>query len=827
VKGNKQVMKTLIQDFNFALRQLRRNPGFAATAIITIALGIGVTTAMFSVVNAVLLRPLPFHQPDRLLAVGEYDTRMGVPHNDLGSVSYPDVVDIRNRNRSLTDIAAYDFGEAALTGAGEARHVNVSHVNASLFPILGVHAYLGRTFNSDEDQPGHYEAIVSYKFWRTNLNGNKDIVDRNVNLNGRAYTIVGVMPAGFQFPVSSDARDLWLTMAAREEVDMPGDIPASGQRGNHSFAAIARLRDGVTIEQANTDLASIAKAVVRENPNVPPYSSMVAVSELEALVGNIRTPLVVLLAAVSLVLLIACANVANLLLVRGSDRTREIGVRAALGATRFRLIRQLVTESVALSIAGSALGVFSAYWMIAGVLHLYPENLPRAEQVGIDLRVLLFSAGLAIVSGMLFGLVPSLHSASSVLSASIRAGSRTATASRGHNRLRSGLVIAETAVGVTLLIGAGLLLRSLHRLSHVDLGFNPNHLLTASFDLSDVRYNPDQQDRFIHDLTTRLSRLPGVVSAGGALPLPLANNNFTISFNLVDHPVPEANEPSAGFHVVTSGFFETMQMPLMRGRFFDERDQRNGEPVMIVSAEFARKFFPNEDPVGKKIKIGAGEGPSRENYKTREVVGVVGDLRTDALDKDPIATYYVPLSQLMFGPPTLVVRTAGEPMAISAEIGKVLRSMDAEAPLYDVRTMADYLALDLGRARFQTVLLGLFAGIALLLTAVGLYGVMAQSVAQRTQEIGIRMAMGATREDVRSMVLRHGTFLSIAGTAIGVVSALALARLIESLLYQIPPRDPMTYIGVCAILGLVALVASYVPALRATRLDPMVALRYE
>jgi predicted permease len=279
--------------------------------------------------------------------------------------------------------------------------------------------------------------------------------------------------------------------------------------------------------------------------------------------------------------------------------------------------------------------------------------------------------------------------------------------------------------------------------------------------------------------------------------------------------------------VVTSGFFETMQIPLMRGRFFDERDQRNGEPVMIVSAEFARKFFPNEDPVGKKIKIGAGEGPSRENYKTREVVGVVGDLRTDALDKDPIATYYVPLSQLMFGPPTLVVRTAGEPMAISAEIGKVLRSMDAEAPLYDVRTMADYLALDLGRARFQTVLLGLFAGIALLLTAVGLYGVMAQSVAQRTQEIGIRMAMGATREDVRSMVLRHGTFLSIAGTAIGVVSALALARLIESLLYQIPPRDPMTYIGVCVILGLVALVASYVPALRATRLDPMVALRYE
>ena len=820
-------MKTLIQDFHFGIRQLRRNPGFAAIAIITIALGIGVTTAMFSVVNAVLLRPLPFLQPDRLLAVGEYDTRLGVPHNDLGSVSYPDVVDIRNRNRSLTDVAAYDFDESTVTGFGEPHHVNLSHVNASLFSILGVHAYLGRTFNADEDQPGHYLAIVSYKFWRTYLNGNKDIIGRAVSLNGRAYNIVGVMPTGFQFPISSDARDFWLTLAQREEVTMPGDTPATAQRGYHTFTAVARLKNGVSLQQANADLSSIAAAMHREYPNDFAHGGIVAVSELQALVGNIRTPLLVLLAAVGLVLLIACANVANLLLVRGSDRSREIGVRAALGATRFRLIRQLVTESVLLSVGGSSLGVLLASWMISGVLHFYPENLPRVEQVGIDLRVLLFSVALAILSGVLFGLVPSLHSTSSVLAGAIRSGSRTATASRGHNRLRSGLVIAETAVGVTLLIGAGLLLRSLHRLSHVDLGFNPNHLITASFDLSDVRYNPDQQDRFIHDLITRLRRLPGVVSAGGALPLPLANNNFTISFNFVDHPVPEANEPSAAFHVVTSGFFETMRMPLMRGRFFDERDQRNSEPVMIVSAAFAQKFFPNEDPVGKKIKIGAGEGPARANYKTREVVGVVGDVRTDNLESEPSATYYVPLSQLMFGPPTLVVRTAGEPMALAAEMGKVLRSMDTEAPMYDVRTMTDYLALDLGRARFQTVLLGLFAGIALLLTAVGLYGVMAQSVAQRTQEIGIRMALGASREDVRTMVLRKGTVLSLTGTAIGVVSALALARLIESLLYQIPPRDPMTYLGVCGILALVALVASYVPALRATRLDPMVALRYE
>lgn len=820
-------MSALTQDFRYGIRQLRRNRGFAAIAIITIALGIGVTTAMFSVVNSVLLRPLPFHQPDRLVAVGEYDTRSGIPRNDLGSVSYPDVVDIRARNRSLSDVSVFSVIEATLTGAGEARHVNVSEVNASMFPILGVQAYLGRTFNSDEDKPGHYSAILSYRFWRTYLNGKKDVVGQTVNLNGRAYSIVGVMPAGFQFPISSDARDLWVTLAARQQVDTPGDTSQNAQRGNHSLLAVARLRDGVTLDQANADLRSIAQQLSLEYPNSNSHSGILAISQLQALVGNVRTPLAVLLAAVGLVLLIACANVANLLLVRGSDRSRELGVRTALGATRFRLVRQLITESIALSIAGSALGILVAHWMIVGALHLYPENLPRAEQVGINLPVVLFSAALAIVCGILFGLVPSLQNSSSALAANIRAGGRTATSNRSHNRLRSGLVIAETAVGVTLLIGAGLLLRSLYRLAHVDLGFNPTHLLTAQFDLSEVKYNSDQEDRFISDLIGRVNSLPGVVAAAGALPLPLGNNNYRISFNYVDHPVPESNEPDAAFHAVTPGLFETLRMPLVRGRFFDRRDQRNSAPVMIISAAFAHKFFSHEDPVGKFLKIGAGEGSARERFKTREIVGVVGDLRTDDLEKDPIPTYYVPLSQLMFGPPTVVVRTANQPMSIASDIGKVLRKMDPEAPLYSVKTMDDYLALDLGRARFQTVLLGLFAGIALLLTAVGLYGVMAQSVAQRTQEIGIRMAMGATRGDVRSMVLRTGTLLSLIGTAIGLVAALALARLIESLLYEIPPRDPMTYVIVCGVLALVSILASYVPALRATRLDPMVALRYE
>lgn len=819
-------MVSPIQDCRYGIRQLRRNPGFAIVAVVTIALGIGATTAMFSVVNAVLLRPLPFHQPERLLAIGQYDTRRGDRKNLNFDMSYPDILDIRSRSRTLAGIAAYDWSDATLTGLGEPLHVNLANVSAELFSLLGVQPALGRSFRTDEDQPGHYVAIVSQRFWRTHWKGNASAIGRHVDLNGRSYTIIGVMPKNFQFPFDAEARDLWVTLSRKAEVDSPGETPITAQRGAHFLGAVARMKDGVTLEQTKADLASLGQALAREYPNSNAYNGISAVSELESLVGDIRRPLLILLAAVSLVLLIACANVANLLLVRGSDRAREIGMRAALGASRVRLMRQLVTESIVLSLAGSVLGVLAASWMLTGVLRLCPDNLPRADQIGVDWRVLVFSTALAIATGILFGLVPSLQAASPVL-ATIRTGSRSVTASRTHNRIRSGLVIGETAIGVMLLIGAALLLRSLDRLAHVDLGFDSRALVTANFDLPDTRYNPDQQDRFVQNLLSRIKSLPGVVAASGALPLPLSQDHFTTSFNLLDHPVAEANEPEAAFHVVSPGFFEAMRMPLVRGRFFSERDQRNSEPVMIISSAFARKYFPAEDPIGKRIEIGAGEGPTRARYKNREVVGVVGDLRNSSLEKEPAATYYVPLPQLMWGAPTLVIRTAGDESAIVQSISKVLREMDPEAPLYNVRTMDDYLALDLGRAQFQTVLLGLFAGMALVLTAIGLYGVMAQSVVQRTQEIGIRMAMGASRENVRVMFLQRGTFLSLVGTGIGIVGALACAKGIESLLYEIPPRDPITYIGVGVILGLVAVVASYVPAVRATRLDPMVALRYE
>jgi putative ABC transport system permease protein len=808
------------------MRQLRQSPGFAVIAVLTIALGIGATTAMFTVVNAILLRPLPFRDPQRLLALGEYDTRNGNPGNVIGSASYANIADVRIRNHSLEDVAAYDWGEGALTGTREPLHVNFAHVNTGLFRLLGVQPVLGRDFRPEEDQPGHYVAAVSYSFWRTRLNSDADIIGRNLNLNGRTYTVVAVMPPGFQFPIASDVRDLWLTFSRPAETDDPGDTPVTAQRGNHSYASIARLKQGVTMQQAKADLTSIAQGLAHEYPGSNAFSGIAATPELEFLVGDTQTPLLILLAAVGLVLLIACANVANLLLVRSSGRVREIGLRAALGARRSRIVRQLITESALLSIGGSVLGIVFASAILQAVLRFYPANLPRADQIGMDYRVLLFSAGLAILTGILFGVAPALRVSSPNLAETMRDNART-TGGPGASRLRAALVIGEIALGVMLLVGAGLLLRSLHRLAHVDLGFSADHVLTASFDLSETRYNPDQQDRFVHDLLQRLKTLPGVSAASGAMPLPLDASTWGISFNFPDHPVPEANEPSAGVYLVSPAFFETMKIPLLRGRTFDDRDQRNSAPVIIVTQAFARKFFPGEDPIGRRIKIGGGEGAARARYKTREIIGVVGDIRGGNLEKEPAAAYYVPLPQLMWGTPTLVVRTAGEPFTAVAAIRQVLSSMDGDVPLYAVRSMEDYLALDLGRARFQTLLLGLFAALALVLTAVGLYGVMAQTVAQRTHEIGIRMAMGATRESVLAMVLSRGTILTLAGTVIGIAGAWSLAKLMESLLYQIPPRDPLTYVSVCLVLAFTAILASYVPALRATQVDPMVALRYE
>jgi predicted permease len=819
-------MQSLIQDFRYGLRVLVKTPGFTAVAVLTLALGIGANTAIFSIVNTVLLRPLPFEDSQRLVALGNFDTRRA-PAIPQGPVSYPDAMDVRARNHSFQEVSVYNDNDATLTGIGEPLHVNVESVSANIFRLLGTQPAVGRAFLDSEDAPGHHVVILSDTFWRAHFNADRNVIGRTLNLTGRAYTVVGVMPPGFQFPVRAEARDLWLTFSRQAEVDDPKDKPVTEQRGNHSLQAIARLKPGVTLAQANADLASISHALSTEYPASNSHEGVGARSELDSLVGDTREPLLILFGAVGLVLLIACANVANLMLARSMTRAREIAIRAALGASRGSIMRQLITESLVLSLAGAALGVGAARWALSAVLRLYPDNLPRAADIGIDYRVLLFTAGLAIATGILFGLVPALQVSKPNLTETMREGGRGSTTGAAHNRLRSGLVIAETALGIVLLAGAGLLIRSLNRLAHTDLGFNPEHVLTATFDLSETRYNLDQQDQFIRELVTRLRALPGVSGVAGAMPLPLYEDRWSVSFNLLDHPVPEANEPNAGIYNVVPGYFETMQIPLLRGRTFDERDQRNSAPVMIVTQEFVKKFFPNEDPLGRRVKIGAGDAAARERYRTREIVGVVGDIRTSKLSVAPPPAYYIPLPQLMWGPPVLVIRSAMAPSTIETEVRKVLAAMDPDAPLYQVRTMEDYLALDLGRARFQTMLLGLFAGIALLLTAVGLYGVMSFTVLQRTHEIGIRVALGARRADVLRMVLSKSLALTSVGLAIGLIGASMLTRLLANLLYEVKPTDPLTLAAVSGVLIAVSALASYIPARRAARVDPMVALRYE
>lgn len=821
-------MDTLFKDIRYAIRDLLNSRGFSATAILTLALGIGGPAAIFSVINAVILRPLPFNNPGRLVHIREFITQRGGPAASQVPVSYPDFVDIRARNHSFEAIAAYTDSEYSASGFGEPRHVEVEKITAGLFDLLGVRPAIGRTFRRGEDDPGHHVVILSDAFWRAHFHADPNVLGRSIDLAGRPFTIVGVMPPGFQFPIRAERRDMWLTFSRSAEHDEPGDIPTTAQRGNHSLDVIARLRPGVTVAEANAELASISRSLASTYADSNKYMGITSEPQIESIVGDTSRSLFLLFGVVGMVLLIACANMANLLLSRSLRRSREIAIRCAIGATRARVVRQLLTESVLISLVGGLIGIAVADILLQLMLNLYPANLPRAQEIGIDPRVILFTAGLAFLSGVLFGLVPALRVSSPNLMDAVREGGRSTTAGVRHNRLRSVLVVAETALGVVLLIGAVLLIRSLDRLAHAPLGLNPQHVLTANFDLSETRYNSDQQDRFITELVNRLRILPGVTNASGAMPLPLSSDHMSVSFNRLDRPVALANEPSSDVYVVVPGFFETMQVPLLRGRFFDlSVDRRNSPPVIIVSDTFAKQFLSDEDPIGRQIKVGLGEGPSRERYETREIVGVVGDIRTSKIATTPAPAFYMPLSQLMFGPPTLMLRTVGDPKALASAVRRVLSSMDRDAPLYAVRPMDDYLALDLGRARFQTVLLSFFAGLALLLTAIGLYGVIAYAVTQRTQEIGLRLALGASRSEVLGMVMRRGVSLTVAGLILGLISAAAFSRALESLLYEIRPWDPLTYIVVCIVLSSVALLASYLPALRATRVNPIVALRYE
>ncbi|HSO76309.1 MAG TPA: ABC transporter permease, partial [Blastocatellia bacterium] len=705
-------METFLQDLRYGTRMLLKQPGFTVIAVIALALGIGANTAIFSVVNAVLLNPLPFPEPDRLMRVYESRLDRGTSRS---SVSYPNFADWREQNHVFERMSSYRTSDFILTGDGDPARIQGAAVNADLFPLLGVTPILGRPFLPEEDKPGDSGRVVllSHRLWQTRFNGDPSVIDRSLVLGGKNYAVVGVMPEGFQFPIGSDPVDLWSTVSI--------DSFMFEQRGAHYMHVIARLKPDVTLDQAKAEMDGIAANLERQYPDENSHRGVNIVPALESLVGDVRPALLILLGAVGCVLLIGCANVANLLLARATTRHKEVAIRAALGASRWRVVRQLLTESVLLSMAGGALGLLVAMWGTDVLVALSKEDLPRAEQIGLDGRVLAFTFLVSILTGVIFGLAPALHSSKTDLTESLKEGGRGSTEGARRNRLRAVLVVGEVAVAIVLLAGAGLLIQSLRRLQQVNPGFDPHNVLTFSIGLPEVKYKPEQQVQFYRQLQARIDSLPGVKSSSAGYPLPMGGDRMRVTFETEGRPIPKGELPATEIRTIGLDYFKTLGIPLINGRDFTERDDQNAPAVIIVNEAFARKFFPGEDAVGKHIKPGISAGD--EDSPMREIVGVVGNVKHMSLSAETDPEAYEPHAQLTFDMAVLV-RTESDPLTIVSAVQGEIKAMDKDLPAYNIRTMDQYLAASVAHPRFNTLLLTLFAGMALLLTAVGLYGVM-------------------------------------------------------------------------------------------------------
>jgi len=813
-------METIIQDIKFGLRMLLKSPSLSIVATIALALGIGANTAIFSVVNAVLLRPLPFPHSESLVALFESDLQRGRLH---GSHSYPNFFDLRAQNTTLERVASYYNSDFVMTGRGEPVRLQGAVVTADLFPLLGVSPMLGRMFLPDEDKPSGTNVIMlSQQLFQKRFNSDPSILNQSITLSGKSYTIVGVMPATFEFPIQNEPVELWTTIAG----DASGKTPVTNQRGAHFLRAIGRLKPNVTPDQAQSELTAIAARLEQQYPDSNTGKGLRLESALSALVGDVRPALLILLGAVACVLLIACANVANLLLARATVRHKEMAIRSALGASRLRVIRQLLTESVLLSLVGGALGLLLAVWWSDLLVALGKEDIPRAVKVGIDWRVLGFTFGVSVITGLIFGLFPAFHSSKTELVESLKDGSRGTSEGARRNRMRSALIVGELAIAVVLLVAAGLLLQSLWRLQNTNSGLDPNNILTFNLSLPETKYEGVKQGQFFSDLKTRLESSPGVQAASSIFPLPLSGDRFSISFQIEGRPVPEKDEPSADLFMTGVGYFRTMGIPLIKGRDFENRDQFGAPSVVIITEEFARQHFPGEEPVGKRIQPGISTIDD-DPTTWREIVGVVGDVRNRGLNTPPTPAYYLPQTQVPFSQMVMVVKSANDPRSLISGVTKEVAAMDADIPLFSVKTMTEYLSASVAAPRFNTTLLSIFAAVALVLTLVGLYGVMSYSVAQRTNEIGIRLALGAQSRDVLLMIVKQGSFLIGLGLGIGLLGAYAATRLISTLLFGVTAKDPATFAVSAVLLGIVALLACYVPAWRATKVDPLRALRYE
>jgi putative ABC transport system permease protein len=665
--------------------------------------------------------------------------------------------------------------------------------------------------------------ILSEQLFRKRFNSDPSILNQAIILDGHPFTVVGVMPASFEFPIQNDPVELWTTIAG----DASGEDPMTAVRGAHFLQVIGRLKSGVTTEQAQAEMTTIAARLEQQYPDTNTHKTVRIESALTALVGDVRPALLILLGAVACVLLIACANVANLLLARATSRHKEMAIRAALGASRSRVIRQLLTESVLLSLAGGAVGLMLAVWWSDLLVALGKDDIPRALHIGIDWRVLGFTLGVSLLTGLIFGLAPAHHSAKGELVETLKDASRGSSDSGRRGGLRNLLVVSELAIAVVLLVVAGLLIKSLWRLRNVDSGLQSHNVLTFNVTVPEIKYNSARQSQFFIDLKNRLEATPGVQSASTIFPLPLSGERFVISFEIEGRPMAPKDHPSAEFFTTGVGYFRTMGIPIIKGRDFDDRDKHGSTPVVIVSETFARQIFPNEDPIGKRIRPGISSFDDEKETPMREIVGIAGDVRNQNLSTQSKQAYYVPQTQVPFNQVAAVVKTSAEPHTLISAVTKDVNAMDADVPVFSVKSMDEYLSASVAAPRFNTTLLSIFAGVALVLTIVGLYGVMSYSVIQRTNEIGIRLALGAQTRDVLLMIVKQGSKLILFGLVLGLAGAFAATRVIESLLFGVKTRDPFTFVAAAVLLAVVALLACYVPAWRATKVDPLEALRYE
>ena len=806
-------MKTLLDDLRFGSRMLRKSPSFTAVALLTLALGIGANTAIFSAVNSVLLRPLPYKTPDRLAMLWNDNRRLGL-HEDL--TSYANFADWRSQSRLFEDMAAFSETGADVTGVDRPYEVFGWRVGAHLFSMLGVAPSIGRTFTEQEEQTGRgSEVVLSDGLWRERFGADPHALGRTMLMDGAPYVIIGVMPASFQFP---DKRtQIWTPLAVSDA--------AKANRGGFWLHVLGKLKPGVSIEQARAEMALIGGNLERQYPSSNVGYGVWVVPLLTQVVGNLRTGLLVLFGAVGFVLLIACANVANLFLARGAGREREIAVRAALGAGRRRLIRQLLTESFVFSVPAGAAGLLVAYWALRALIALAPVDMPRVDEIAMDNRVLWFTVAVSLASALIFGLVPAFRISRSDLNESLREGGRSLTGGVRASFVRSSLLVAEVALSVVLLAGAGLMIRSLVHLRALNPGFDASSILTMQLSAPYSKFPKGPRITALYEsVIARLQAMSNVRSAGLITDIFLSTTPNSGVFTVEGKPLPPPEQATeATLDSVSPGYFRTLRVPLMRGRFFDERDQAGSTPVALINETMARRFWGNEDPVGRRFHFGWGT----TNVRWLTVVGVVGDMRRQGMDKLARVETFEPLSQQPRSDLNLVVRTGDDPLKVAGAIQSELRGLEKDLVIQKMMALDEQISESLAQRRFQTLLLGLFAGIALLLAAIGIYGVMYHSVTQRTHEFGVRVALGAGAGEVLRMVLGQAVMLVVAGAAIGTLAALALTRLLASLLYGVGASDPLTYLAVFSVLIGSALLASYLPARRATKVDPTVALRYE